>query len=117
MAVTQATASFLVFVTFAFSQAFKSDPSQKIPLTVPAGVPLGLYLTKRVSKRIGASRGKTPRACVCIRSRGDPCRNSGAWPSQQSSACFKMGANQSHRRRRFHAAARRANRVHFIGAA
>src|SRR5258706_13119924 len=54
MEVRQATAlSLFAFVTFGFSQDFKSVQSH-IPLTVPANVPLRLYLTKRVSKRIGA---------------------------------------------------------------
>jgi hypothetical protein len=56
MEVRQATALlFLAFVAFAFSQDFKSEQPQSIPLTVPAGVPLRLYLTKRVSKRVNAA--------------------------------------------------------------
>jgi hypothetical protein len=55
MEVAQFTALFFVFVTFAFSQDFKSGQPQEIPLTVSAGVPLRLYLTKRVSKRTGAA--------------------------------------------------------------
>ena len=43
-----------VFATSGFSQDFKSDQSQSIPLTVPASVPLRLYLIKRVSKRVDA---------------------------------------------------------------
>jgi hypothetical protein len=55
MKARQATALlFFVSVPSAFSQDFKSDQSQSIPLTVPAGVPLRLYLTKRVSKRVDA---------------------------------------------------------------
>src|SRR6202051_630865 len=55
MEVKQATALFFfIFVAFAFSQDFKSEQPQSIPLTVPAGVPLRLYLIKRVSKRVDA---------------------------------------------------------------
>src|ERR1700730_3837217 len=55
MEVRQTTAlSLLAFATFGFSQDFKGDQPQSIPLTVPASVPLRLYLTKRVPKRVGA---------------------------------------------------------------
>jgi hypothetical protein len=43
-----------LLTALAFSQEVKTDPSQTIPLIVPAGVPLRLYLTKRVSKRAEA---------------------------------------------------------------
>src|ERR1700687_461353 len=55
MGVRQTIALLLfVFATSGFSQEFKSDQPQSIPLTVPASVPLRLYQTKRVSKRVGA---------------------------------------------------------------
>lgn len=54
MTVKFLTTTFLALATSALPQTPDKDPTQSIPLAVPAGMPLRLYLTKRIPKRSGA---------------------------------------------------------------